>query len=320
MRKTSSRILFSLFLACMIIGAFPSFAAAQSGSSLANLTLVGSGSYTVSFLVDGKEYHKTENLKSGDLIVFPAPPKKDGQTFDGWYTGLEGAGIKVSAGTIVGGNTTLYAFFVPEGVTPPSNVTHSAYMFGVNGKFYPNNEMTRAEAAAVFARLTDGFSESMSYVTSFSDVKSGFWYSNYIGFASSKKFVEGDGTGRFRPNDKITRGEFAVITAKFLKIAPTAFNPSSFTDTSGHFAYGYINALADEKIISGYEDKTFRPNAYISRAEAVTILNAATGRKPDSNKITASSPFSDLTSSHWAYYDILEASITHKQSEFHSNH
>ncbi len=311
MTKTSRQMFASLIIVCLLFGFFSGTAAAETPP--ANLLLLGTGSYTVSFLVDGKEYSKLENIKGGEAIVFPAPPQKDGYSFEGWYTGTEGSGVKVSEGAIVGGNTTLYAYFT--GVS--SNATHTAYMVGTDGKFRPDSEMSRAEAAAVFSRLTDGFSESMTYVSSFSDVSSGKWYSNYVGFASSKNLVEGDGTGKFYPDRKITRGEFAVMTAKFLHIAPTAFNPSPFTDTSGHFAYGYINALAEEGILSGYDDKTFRPNAYISRAEAVTIINAALDRSPDSGKITSTSPFSDVSSSHWAYYEILEAAVTHKQSEFH---
>lgn len=318
MKKISSQIFFSLLIVSLMLGSFPSPAAAQSEASDTSLKLMSSGSYILTFWVDGKEYHKAENLKSGELIVFPEPPQKEDFLFDGWYTGVNGSGIKIAEGAIVGGNTTLYANFIPKGVTP-GNETHEPYMYGVDGKFRPDSDMTRAEAAAIFARLTDGFSESMSYISSFSDVKSGLWYSNYIGFASAKKLVEGDGTGKFRPNDKITRGEFAVITAKFLQIAPTAFNPSPFSDTAGHFAYGYINALAEAKVISGYEDKTFRPNASISRAEAVTIINAAMKRSPDKSKVITVSPFSDVSASHWAYYEILEASVKHKQSAFHAN-
>ena len=66
----------------------------------------------------------------------------------------------------------------------------------------------------------------------------------------------------------------------------------------------------------GYEDGTFQPEDEISRAEVVTIVNRLLGREADQDYI-ASGPrglvrFPDVPSSHWAYYDILEASNHHE--------
>ena len=78
-----------------------------------------------------------------------------------------------------------------------------------------------------------------------------------------------------------------------------------FWDVSpGHWAAGYI------------EDGTFQPEDEISRAEVMTIVNRLLGREADQDYI-ASGPrglvrFPDVPSSHWAYYDILEASNHHE--------
>lgn len=57
-----------------------------------------------------------------------------------------------------------------------------------------------------------------------------------------------------------------------------------------------------------YEDNTFLPDNYITRAEAVAIIN----RMLDRNDMKEfDNPFRDVTQNHWAYMDIMEATVTH---------
>ena len=68
--------------------------------------------------------------------------------------------------------------------------------------------------------------------------------------------------------------------------------------------------------ITGYPDGTFRPDSFILRSEVATIVNRMLGRFADKAFIDANSSalkqFGDLTDSHWAYYDIMEAANGHK--------
>ena len=80
-------------------------------------------------------------------------------------------------------------------------------------------------------------------------------------------------------------------------------------------SYAYINYAVHEKWINGYDDNTFRPDNYITRAEAVTVVNRVLERQADEDYINAHQSemrtYTDLTSEHWAYYDIMEASVNH---------
>jgi hypothetical protein len=62
----------------------------------------------------------------------------------------------------------------------------------------------------------------------------------------------------------------------------------------------------------GYPDGSFKPNGHITRAEVVTALNRMLGRTPDAEHIRGlANPYTDLSETHWAYADILEAAVEH---------
>lgn len=90
--------------------------------------------------------------------------------------------------------------------------------------------------------------------------------------------VEGDGTGYFRPNDKLTRAQFCKMAVVVMGRGDEEYiyrNRTIFPDVrSNHWARGYINlaVTAEEKIIIGNGDGTFRPNDEITYAQAVTML------------------------------------------------
>lgn len=85
----------------------------------------------------------------------------------------------------------------------------------------------------------------------------------------------GDESG-FRPNDTITRAEFAKIAIVMMGLGKTAESSkgySNFPDVpSDHWASGYINIAASQGIIKGDPTGTFRPEDKISNAETLTIL------------------------------------------------
>ena len=85
-----------------------------------------------------------------------------------------------------------------------------------------------------------------------------------------------------------------------------------FTDISGHWAEDYINRAAAAGWINGYADGTFRPNAYITRAEAVTLINRMLDRAPDANHLLADMVrWPDNPETAWYYADIQEATNSH---------
>ncbi len=80
---------------------------------------------------------------------------------------------------------------------------------------------------------------------------------------------------------------------------------------------GHINSAAEYGWISGYEDGTFRPNQYITRAEAVSMVNRVLNRYADAefvdSNLTEMTTFVDLEvePKHWGYYPIMEATNGH---------
>ena len=185
-----------------------------------------------------------------------------------------------------------------------------------DGTFMPEGNITRAEAAMMFARILAG-DEGIptDLVTSFVDVQDGEWYYDAVTYLQSYNILEGRGENRFEPDDNITRAEFVTICTRF--DAYTAVDTiNEFGDvTANHWAYAYINYAVHEKWITGYEDGSFRPDNNITRAEAVRVVNNVLGRSADEEYIDENAAdmdiFPDVTTAHWAYYDIIEAAIAH---------
>ena len=121
--------------------------------------------------------------------------------------------------------------------------------------------------------------------------------------------------GKFRPNEPVTRAEFATLAAHFDNLTLTGTN--IFSDvSSSHWAVKYINSAAAKGWITGYPDGTFKPESNITRAEVVTLVGRMLERNADSaylvaNASTLPRKYSDLSSGHWAYLAIMEASISH---------
>lgn len=163
--------------------------------------------------------------------------------------------------------------------------------------FRPAKSMTRAEAAAILARLCK-LSGADSAKPDFKDADG--WYNAAINDVVKAGYMKGYPDGSFKPDQPITRAEFAVILSHVLKDTTA---PSPFKDTAGHWAKDAIDKAYAQGIIKGYGDNTFRPDALVSRAEAVAMAN----RTFRLQKTVVDNPFTDITSDHWAYNDILTA-------------
>ena len=103
--------------------------------------------------------------------------------------------------------------------------------------------------------------------------------------------VEGYGDGTFKPDNNVTRAEFAVMTRRMM-------NPDSFVGDVGgytlnqstkelvpwHFAITEINLLKKMQIISGYEDGSLKPDQNVTYNEGIKMLVCALGYKDDAVK------------------------------------
>lgn len=190
---------------------------------------------------------------------------------------------------------------------------HKSYIQGDGDSFSPELAITRAETAMMFYRVLD--LEAIEDKVVFSDVDNNAWYAEAILALASNGILNGYECGVFRPEGKITRAEFAAVAARAGRLNLSQKGQNSFTDLpDSHWAYGSVSAVAQAGWITGYPDGAFKPEKQITRGEAVKILNAMLSRTPDQEFIAAHeemNPFKDVEKSHWAYYEILEAAITH---------
>lgn len=127
---------------------------------------------------------------------------------------------------------------------------------------------------------------------------------------SNAGILTGYNDGTFRPDANITRAEFAAIAARFLSEVYTGSD--YFTDTDGHWAEEYINRAADAGWINGYNDGSFRPDQAITRAEAMTLVNAVLERKPHEDHLLDDMvTWPDNPKTAWYYEEIQEATNSH---------
>ena len=205
---------------------------------------------------------------------------------------------------------------------------HGAYVVGyTDGTFGPDRDMTRSEAATIFARLLaqrNGERITSPTKTTFPDVPTNAWYAGYVSYLARYGIAVGYTDGLFHGEEPITRAEFTAMAVRFFDAYgdgdPAIMeNYGGFWDVSpGHWAAGYIEDAARYGWVVGYGDGTFQADDEITRAEVVTIVNRLLGREADQEYI-ADNPrglilFPDVSKDYWAYYDILEAANGHTAS------
>lgn len=151
-----------------------------------------------------------------------------------------------------------------------------------DGTFKPNNNVTRAEFAAMLARTIKG-DEKGSH--SFSDVPQGHWASEIIGQGVAQGFIDPkDYNGKFEPNKALTRAEMAKWMANGLAMKNSEYK-QAIEDTKDtllpipEYYRGlkkadvpYIAVAMGTGLLNGYPDDTFRPNGNTTRAEVATLI------------------------------------------------
>lgn len=202
---------------------------------------------------------------------------------------------------------------------------HGTYILGyTDGTFGPSRSMTRAEAAAIFARLLaekNGDTISTVANTRFADIPAHAWYSGYAKYLNNNGVTYGKSKTIFAPDDAITRAEFTTLAVRFFDVygdgdAEIMEQYKDFNDVSdGYWAAAYIKAAAKHGWINGYGDGSFRADDEINRAEVVTIVNRLLGREADeayiADNLRKLNTFSDMSKRHWAYYAVMEAANAH---------
>ncbi|MBE1444883.1 S-layer homology domain-containing protein [Paenibacillus sp. OAS669] len=190
------------------------------------------------------------------------------------------------------------------------DLKHQRYILGYpDGKFHPDNTLTRAELAAIVARLTENV--NVNDALAYNDVQESHWAANYIKIATKHGYFSGFEDGSFRPEAQVSRGELASVMARFLKLSVASPTEYHFQDTEGHWAANAIEQLYRGKFLAGYQDGSFKPNDSIRRVEAVTMINRMLYRGPLQGTEVV---FPDVPESHWGFGDVQEATISHEST------
>ncbi len=107
----------------------------------------------------------------------------------------------------------------------------------------------------------------------FPDVPNGYWAACDIDKLAINDVVVGYPDGYFKPNQKISRAEFATMLVKGFNLNCDLDKQSLFSDVPrNNWANAAIAKAVDEDLLKGYPNKTFKPNAPVTRVEALTSI------------------------------------------------
>ena len=245
---------------------------------------------------------QAEVSQSGDYYwVETVPP--EGYRLDGGKHPTDTA--KNSRITVYNAEAAVPALFTDD---------HYAYIVGgPDGTVRPNDSMTRAGVATIFFRLLKDSVRDANLLTgcTYTDVPDGHWANTAISTMTGLGIVQGHSATTFDPSAPITRAQFAAICARF--DTRKTDESRTLSDIEGHWTKAYIERAAELGWISGFQDGTFRPDAYITRAQAVTMINRMLNRVPEdpSDLLPGMNVWPDCSPSDWFYLAVQEATNSH---------
>ena len=274
----------------------------------------GSTKYILHYESNGGTSYKDESYSYGTTVSLDKVPIRESYTFTGWYTDEE-LTDKITSVTMTS-DKTVYAGWVATGVPDMLNGDdHDAYVIGYpDGNVRPQGNISRAETATIFFRLlkADTRDGNLTAENVFADVANGKWFNKAVSTMAKLGIVKGRSAETFAPDAPITRAEFAAICARF-NTKPTNTS-NSFSDISGHWAEVEIERAVAFGWIAGYPDGTFRPDTYITRAEAMTMINRVLCRMPQDEKdlLRTMVVWPDNKPTDWYYLAVQEATNSHE--------
>ena len=203
-----------------------------------------------------------------------------------------------------------------RGTTPDllNDSDHFAYVIGYkDGNVRPYGLISRAETTTIFFRLLKDSVRDGNLLTSntYTDVADDYWANTAISTMTGLGIVQGRSTTTFDPKAPITRAQFAAICARF--DTGKSNGEQTFSDIQGHWAEKYIERAAELGWIKGFEDGTFRPDTYITRAQAMTMINRVLNRIPEdaSDLLPDMNVWPDCNPGDWFYLTVQEATNSH---------
>lgn len=185
---------------------------------------------------------------------------------EGWMTGKNSDGTDYKIRTML--EKTPAAQWTKE-------LVHEAFGGWVNAGGQVLEGLVRRRAIEADLFLTpDGDSyEQPEEEVVFTDLEEGAWYEPFVLEANRLGIMTGRGNGIFGPDDQMSRAELVTALSKYTKPDLTKYTGSRFTDVPvGNWYTPHVEWAADQKLVNGYGDGTFMPDAKIQRERICNII------------------------------------------------
>lgn len=182
-----------------------------------------------------------------------------------------------------------------------------------NGEFRPEAAVSRQEIAVMMARAMTGNNIPEATTSTFTDVTAS-WSKDGVEYMRANGIMYGMTETRFNPNGNLTRAQLAAMLDRYINgnchvaedFCDSVGMGDGFSDVpSSHWAYGSILRMQHYGTIYGFGDGTFRPEGFVTRAQATVMINRVLGLVPSASYDAPS--FTDVPVTHWAYRDIERA-------------
>lgn len=142
---------------------------------------------------------------------------------------------------------------------------------GNGGKFYPDNNISRAELLKMV--FLAGKIPTAGGSAEFHDVDAGAWYAPYVATARARGIVGGYEDGSFRPNNPVTRAEALKIIVNTLAPGLSAgMEASAFTDIEIGAWYAPYAELVRRKGLMDFQGSSFNAGRFMTRAEVASVI------------------------------------------------
>ena len=245
-------------------------------------------------------------VPAGTSLTPDQVPKQapDGRQVNHWLSLTDNSILDPCAQPVTGHTFCLALFDIPM------KSEHIQYVIPFDsGNFEPELEVTRGQAAYLLFSLLR-YEQPGGLPSEFTDVPEGEWYAKAIRTMASQGLLTAG--GEFRPDDLISRAELAEM---LYRLSGYRHSGREFDDVAAD--HPHYKAIQNAVARGWMEDRNgkFDPGSGVSRALIVTVLNRVAGRTGDKTSIDQMDErflFPDVPADHWAFYDIMEASVTHR--------
>ena len=210
----------------------------------------------------------------------------DGDSLRGWDVSVD----PTTTTTIPG-----YANIIHAGVTVPENPVHRVDIERVQAS---------VDVSGTGPFTTTAYMITITHRHPFSDLDEGNWADDPVQYLEDQGIIGGYADGTFRPNENVTRAQFAKMLVGAMGWEIVTPQTPTFSDVpADYWAYGYIETAASHGVIGGYTDGSFRPGTDVTRAQLAKMLFLGRNWTMESPAITH---FTDVSQGDW-FYDYAEA-------------